>query len=77
MTGPEYRTARKALSLTQEQLGQKLGVSRRTIQNIESDGCYPVMDRAMNDLGREMTNECICSKCGIRHGGRQSLDAGF
>ena len=38
MTAKEVRSLRKALGLTQKQLGEILGVSRVTIVNAEKDG---------------------------------------
>lgn len=29
------------------------------------------------EVERAQTDECICPKCGIRHGGRHVADAGF
>ena len=36
MTGTEYRAQREALRLTQSELAERLGVSRRTIVRLET-----------------------------------------
>lgn len=38
MTGPAYRAIREALGLTQHELAEKLGVTKRTIINREQGG---------------------------------------
>lgn len=37
MTSEEFIAARKAMGLNQLELGEKLGMSRRQVQNIEAD----------------------------------------
>lgn len=41
MTGEELRYRREMIGLTQEQLAQRLGLSRSTVQRFEA-GSYPI-----------------------------------
>lgn len=36
MTGPDFKTARQKLGLTQAQLGERLGLTKRHVRNMET-----------------------------------------
>ena len=56
MNGEELKTRRKALNLTQAELGEYLGVAGNTVARWERDelAIPPYLSRALSDLEREL-----------------------
>ena len=57
--GQRIAAERKKLGLSQEALGEKMGVSRQAISKWESDGAVPEIEKliAMSKIDRQT---CVC-----------------
>ena len=55
--GSKLAQARKAANLTQEQLAERLGVTRQAVSRWESDGAYPETDKIVR-MARLLNVSC-------------------
>ena len=55
-TGQRIYEARKKAGMTQEELADRLGVSRQAVSKWESDAAYPETDK----IGRASCRERVC-----------------
>ena len=58
------REFRARYNLTQLELAERLGVTRRTVAGWETAGRvrdHPILERALADLARELEEEALCA----------------